>query len=73
MGYRCSLTVSGPLESRAVAELEDQPPQFGLVQVCCLGEPPHLNWSTVMFRRRRTRNGEQAAQAGGNSSEAAAG
>ena len=36
-------------------------------------EPPHLNWSTVMFRRRRTRNGEQAAQARGNSSEAAAG
>ena len=34
---------------------------------------PHLNWPTVMFRKRRTENGEQAAQAGGNSSEAAAG
>lgn len=31
-----------------------------------------MNWSTVMFRRRRTRNGEQTAQARGNSSEAAA-
>ena len=36
-------------------------------------EPPHLSWSTVMFRGWRTRNGEQAAQARGNSSEAAAG
>ena len=34
---------------------------------------PHLNWSTVMFRKRRTENGEQAAQAGGNRSEVAAG
>ncbi len=36
-------------------------------------EPPHLNWSTVMFRKRRTENGEQATQARGNSSEVAAG
>ncbi|MEP0587390.1 MAG: hypothetical protein ABJI43_09145 [Roseobacter sp.] len=36
-------------------------------------EAPHLNWSTVMFRKRRTENGEQTTQARGNSSEAAAG
>ena len=36
-------------------------------------EPPHLNWSTVMFRKRRTENGEQTAQARGNSSEVTAG
>lgn len=36
------------------------------------GMPP-LNWSTVMFEKRRTENGEQAAQARGNSSEVAAG
>ena len=28
------------------------------------GEPPHLNWSTAMFRKRRTENGEQATEAG---------
>ena len=27
-------------------------------------EPPHLNWSTTMFRKRRTENGEQATEAG---------
>ena len=27
-------------------------------------EPPHLNWSTAMFRKRRTENGEQATEAG---------
>jgi len=27
-------------------------------------EPPHLNWSTTMFRKRRTENGEQATKAG---------
>ena len=37
------------------------------------GEPPHLNWSTVMFRKRRTENGEQTTQARGDSSEVAAG
>ena len=26
-------------------------------------EPPPLNWSTTMFRKRRTRNGKQAAEA----------
>ena len=36
-------------------------------------EMPLLNWSTVMYRKRRTENGEQAAQARGNSSEVAAG
>ena len=24
---------------------------------------PHLNWPTVMFKKRRTENGEQATQA----------
>lgn len=52
-------TVSDPLEL-ALIEAE-------------LGEPPHLDWSTVKFRKRRTENGEQATQARGNSSEAAAG
>ncbi len=36
-------------------------------------EMPHLNWSTVMIKKRRTENGKQAAQARGNSSEVAAG
>ena len=27
-------------------------------------EPPHLTWSTAMFRKRRTENGEQATEAG---------
>jgi outer membrane protein OmpU len=27
------------------------------------GEPPPLNWSTTMFRKRRTRNGKQATEA----------
>ncbi len=27
-------------------------------------EPPQLNWSTAMFRKRRTKNGEQATKAG---------
>ena len=27
-------------------------------------EPPHLNWSTAMFRKRRNENGEQATEAG---------
>ncbi|SDI40683.1 hypothetical protein [Lutimaribacter saemankumensis] len=26
-------------------------------------EPPQLNWSTTMFRKRRTENGKQATQA----------
>ncbi len=35
------------------------------------GEPPHLDRSTIMFRKRRTENGEQATQARGNSSDVA--
>ena len=27
------------------------------------GEPPHLNWSTVIFRKRRTKNDKQASKA----------
>ena len=69
--------VEGKLETRTLENL----PDFAAIlqsltpaQALVYGvEPPHLNWSTVMFRRRRTRNGEQAAQARGNSSEAAAG
>ena len=33
----------------------------------------HLDWSDVMFKERRTENGEEATQAGGNCSEATAG
>ena len=36
-------------------------------------EPPQLNWSTAMVRKRRTRNGEQATQARGDRHQAAAG
>lgn len=36
-------------------------------------EPPHPDWPAVWFRKRRTWNGELAAQAGGNRSEVAAG
>jgi len=36
-------------------------------------EVPPLNWSTVMFRKRRTENGEQTTQARGNSSKVTAG
>ena len=28
------------------------------------GEPPHLNWSSAMFRKRRTDNDEQTTEAG---------
>ena len=35
-------------------------------------EPPHLNWSTAMFRKRRTENGEQATEAGRDSIEVTA-
>jgi hypothetical protein len=32
---------------------------------CELGlEPPHLNWSSAMFRKRRTDNDEQTTEAG---------
>ena len=27
-------------------------------------EPPHLNWSTAMFMKWRTENGQQATEAG---------
>ena len=27
------------------------------------GEPPHLNWSTVIFRKRRTKNDKQTTKA----------
>ena len=29
-----------------------------------IDEPPPLNWSSAMFRKRRTENGEQASEAG---------
>ena len=29
-----------------------------------LREPPHLNWSSAMFRKRRTDNDEQTTEAG---------
>ena len=36
-------------------------------------EPPQLNWSTAMFRKRRTENGEQATEAGRDCLEVTAG
>ncbi len=36
-------------------------------------EPPPLSWSTVIFRKRRIRDGEQATQTGGDCHQAAAG
>ncbi len=36
-------------------------------------EPPQLNWSTPMFRKRRTTNGEQATEARRDCLEVAAG
>ena len=35
-------------------------------------EPPRLNWSTAIVRKRRIRNGEQATQAGRDCHEATA-
>ena len=35
-------------------------------------EPPLLNWSTAIFRKRRTENGEQATEAGRDSIEVTA-
>ena len=36
-------------------------------------EPPHLNWSTAMFRKRRTKNGKQATEARKDCPEVTAG
>ena len=36
-------------------------------------EPPHLNWSSAMFRKRRNENGEQATKARRDCLEVAAG
>ena len=33
-------------------------------QLCGGREPPHLNWSSAMFRKRRTDNDEQTTEAG---------
>ncbi len=38
-----------------------------------LVEPPQLNWSTPMFRKRRTKNGKQATEARRDCLEVAAG
>ena len=39
-----------------------------LIQLCidqiAEVEPPHLNWSSAMFRKRRTDNDEQTTEAG---------
>ena len=41
---------------------------MGFVRVNLLetggAEPPHLNWSSAMFRKRRTDNDEQTTEAG---------
>jgi SAM-dependent methyltransferase len=60
------------LDSANTAEKTLRVPSSYL-EVVITVEPPHLNWSTAMFRKRRTENGEQATQARGNNSEAAAG
>ena len=40
----------------------------GMVESLVIGayvlEPPHLNWSSAMFRKRRTDNDEQTTEAG---------
>ena len=33
-----------------------------------MGEPPHLNWSTVIFKKRRTKNDKRCCQTDANSS-----
>ena len=35
-----------------------------LIAVVGGDEPPHLNWSSAMFRKRRTDNDEQTTEAG---------
>lgn len=35
-----------------------------LKQLDNTSEPPHLNWSSAMFRKRRTDNDEQTTEAG---------
>ncbi|SDJ39512.1 N-ethylmaleimide reductase, partial [Lutimaribacter saemankumensis] len=35
----------------------------GYIKTPGIYEPPQLNWSTTMFRKRRTENGKQATQA----------
>ena len=38
---------------------------FGLcLKFLPVNEPPHLNWSSAMFRKRRTDNDEQTTTAG---------
>ena len=34
-----------------------------LINSSSYSEPPHLNWSTVIFRKRRTKNDKQASKA----------
>jgi hypothetical protein len=50
--------------------LPDVHPKFArdtaqeLERMLAYNEPPHLNWSTAMFRKWRTENGKQATEAG---------
>jgi hypothetical protein len=54
------------------AALEDLYVRGGTVALI-LGEPPHLNWSTAMFRKRKTTNDKQATEARGDCLEVTAG
>ena len=38
--------------------------QADKVKALVEAEPPHLNWSSAMFRKRRTDNDEQTTEAG---------
>ena len=45
-------------------DLQDEAPGFDLLKAQNGIEPPHLNWSSAMFRKRRTDNDEQTIEAG---------
>ena len=35
-----------------------------MIDIIIIGEPPPLNWSSAMFRKRRIENGELTTEAG---------
>ena len=56
------LVMGGNAALTALISLSQQTPDLTLASWCAI-EPPPLNWSTTMFRKRRTRNGKQATEA----------
>ena len=58
---------NGKISNRDLREIRDEIGDRALacngVQLLLGAEPPPLNWSTTMFRKRRTRNGKQATEA----------